>query len=161
MRRRKAGDDDSWYTDDPEAIQGYGTITQLTDHASRRVDKKEPIGFKVTKKRDKNMQHTDAEWAAIVAAEPWPGAAIGAARPKGASPFEDIAAELERAKAWPPFNSAHEGFAIMHEEFDELKAHVWTKQKLRNLAAMRVEAIQVAAMAIKFVEMIDAGWGRV
>lgn len=54
------------------------------------------------------------------------------------------------ARAWPPYNSAHEGFAIIHEEVDELKAHVWTNQKRRDLEAMKTEAIQVAATAIRF-----------
>ncbi|WP_438852627.1 hypothetical protein [Brevundimonas nasdae] len=54
------------------------------------------------------------------------------------------------ANAWPPYNSAHEGFAIIHEEVDELKAHVWTNQKRRDLEAMKTEAIQVAATAIRF-----------
>lgn len=67
-----------------------------------------------------------------------------------------IAAEAAReaitaADKWGPYNSAHEGFAVLHEEFDELKAHVWTKQKDRNLAAMRTEAIHVAAVALRFV----------
>ena len=73
----------------------------------------------------------------------------------------EVQDELERAAKWPPFNSAHEGYAVMLEEVDELKAHVWTNQKKRDLVAMRAEAIQVAAMACKFVEMIDAGRGRV
>lgn len=63
----------------------------------------------------------------------------------------DADAEARSAAAkWPPFNSAHEGFAILLEEVDELKAHVWTKQKNRDIAAMRREAIQVAAMALRF-----------
>ena len=85
--------------------------------------------------------------------------------------LEDIKAELDRAAKWPAFNSAHEGYAILAEEFDELKAHVWRKRrtsggtrrtvKNRNLEDMRAEAIQVAAMAVKVVQMIDAGRGRV
>lgn len=64
---------------------------------------------------------------------------------------EAALAEAKRATAaWPPYNSAHEGFAIINEEFDELKAHVWTNQKRRDLDAMKVEAIQLAATAIRF-----------
>jgi hypothetical protein len=63
---------------------------------------------------------------------------------------------------WSTFNSAHEGFAILYEEFDELKAHVWTNQKRRNVAEMRKEAIQVAAMALRFAaEVCDEERGRV
>ncbi len=51
---------------------------------------------------------------------------------------------------WPPHNSAHEAYAVLLEEMDELKAHVWMNQKKRNLEAMKEEAIQVAAMAIRF-----------
>lgn len=84
----------------------------------------------------------------------------------GIAAVRDIAAEAlqEAARAssmWPPFNSAHEGFAVLHEEFDELKTHVWTNQKKRNLDEMRKEAIQVAAMAIRFVhDICDGGRGR-
>ena len=63
-------------------------------------------------------------------------------------------AEVEAQRAaslWPPFNSAHEGYAILLEELDELKAHVWTNQKRRDIAAMRQEAVQVAAMALRFI----------
>lgn len=63
---------------------------------------------------------------------------------------------------WPGMHSAHEGYAVLLEEMDELKAHVWTNQKRRDLEAMRKEAIQVAAMAVRFVlDISDGGRGRV
>lgn len=70
--------------------------------------------------------------------------------------------ELRNARAnWPKFNSAHEGFAVLREEVDELWEHVKTNQKRRDLAAMRKEAIQVAAMALRFAEeCCDEGTGR-
>lgn len=73
-----------------------------------------------------------------------------------------VEAEINSAKdKWPPFNSAHEGFAVLLEEVDELKAHVWTNQKRRDLDAMRNEAIQVSAMAIRFAsEVCDETSGR-
>lgn len=74
----------------------------------------------------------------------------------------EVLDEIESAKKnWPPFNSAHEGFAVLLEEVEELKAHVWTNQKRRDLVAMRKEAKQVAAMAIRFMtEVCDEDTGR-
>ncbi len=57
---------------------------------------------------------------------------------------------LNAQQAWPPMNSAHEAFAVLAEEVDELWDHVKTNQKKRDLEAMRKEAIQVAAMAVRF-----------
>jgi NTP pyrophosphatase (non-canonical NTP hydrolase) len=75
---------------------------------------------------------------------------------------EEARAEVAQASEnWPAWNSAHEGFAILLEEVDELKAHVWTKQKNRDVAAMRKEAIQVAAMAMRFAhDICDGGRAR-
>lgn len=67
----------------------------------------------------------------------------------------DVMTEVEGARSkFGPMNSAHEGYAVLLEEVDELKAHVWMKQKNRDLAAMRKEAIQVAAMAVCFAAEI-------
>ena len=76
--------------------------------------------------------------------------------------LEQIKVEVLTAKAkWPGFNSAHEGYAILLEEVDELWEHVRTHQKNRNLAAMRMEAVQVAAMALRFAtEVCDEERGR-
>lgn len=75
--------------------------------------------------------------------------------------IEDIWAELNRAYKWPPMNSAHEGYGVLAEEFDELFTHVKTRQKLRDIDEMRKEAIQVAAMAIRFaVDICNETRGR-
>jgi hypothetical protein len=73
-----------------------------------------------------------------------------------------VASEVALARSkWPPMNSAHEAFAVLLEEVDELKAHVWTNQQRRDLAAMRKEAMQVAAMAVRFAaEVCDEERGR-
>lgn len=63
--------------------------------------------------------------------------------------------------AWPPMNSAHEGYGVLLEEVDELWEHVKTKQKNRDLAAMKKEAIQIAAMALRFAtEVCNEDRGR-
>jgi hypothetical protein len=75
----------------------------------------------------------------------------------------EAAAECKSAREkWGPFNSAHEGYAVLLEEVDELWAHVKTNQKRRDIAAMRAEAIQVAAMALRFAhDVCDGERGRV
>jgi hypothetical protein len=68
--------------------------------------------------------------------------------------LDEIYAEWESARSkFGPFNSSHEGFAVLHEEFDELKAEVWANPKKRKNrdAKMRAEAIQVGAMALRFL----------
>ncbi len=76
--------------------------------------------------------------------------------------LNDIFDEVESAtSSWPPFNSCHEGFAVLLEEVDELKEHVRTNQKRRDMDAMRKEAIQVAAMAVRFaIELCNEERGR-
>jgi hypothetical protein len=64
---------------------------------------------------------------------------------------DEACAELKRARQHHgQLHGPHEGYAVILEELDEL----WDEVKKRNpdLAAMRKEAIQVAAMAIRFVE---------
>lgn len=59
--------------------------------------------------------------------------------------------ELRSARQkFPKFSSAHEGFAILKEEVDELWEEV--RSKSRTTASMRAEAVQVAAMALRFIE---------
>ena len=63
-------------------------------------------------------------------------------------------AELERAcRKFPAgFHSGHEGYAVIHEELDEL----WDAVKHDDATACRAEAVQVAAMALRYlVELCD------
>jgi hypothetical protein len=58
--------------------------------------------------------------------------------------------EARRARTkYPTLHSAHEGYGILVEEFRELEQHVFAKQGERDLAAMRTEAIRVAATALR------------
>lgn len=60
-----------------------------------------------------------------------------------------IIAELKRARQkFPKFHSAHEGFAVLNEEVDEM----WDAVRKDCLSGAQREAIQVAAMAIRFIE---------
>lgn len=63
---------------------------------------------------------------------------------------------LRAVSKFGTFHNAHEGYAVLLEEVDELWENVKLNQKIltRN-EAMREEAIQVAAMAIRFI--IDCG----
>lgn len=76
--------------------------------------------------------------------------------------FDQIEAEVINAEEkWPPMNSAYEAYAVLLEEVDELWEHVKTNQKRRDLEGMRGEAIQVAAMAIRFIrDVCDLQKGR-
>lgn len=84
-----------------------------------------------------------------------------APRAKSASPtplaivavLGDVRAELERALfLHAPMHSAHEGYAVILEELDELWEEVRKGgSKSRSVSKMRKEALQIAAMAIRFV----------
>ncbi|MDH4163300.1 MAG: hypothetical protein OEW15_11525 [Nitrospirota bacterium] len=74
---------------------------------------------------------------------------------KTVNPYQEIFEEIEAEavtgrEKYGAFNSAHEGFAVLQEEVDELKQHVWTNQSKRDLGGMKKEAMQVAAMAVRF-----------
>jgi hypothetical protein len=83
--------------------------------------------------------------------------------------LDAVAAELAQARqTHAPMNSHHEGYAVILEELDELwevckhNTHVKGEPTPRNIeqiraakrADMRKEALQVAAMAIRFIEDI-------
>lgn len=55
------------------------------------------------------------------------------------------------------FNSAHEGIAVIEEEYLELRHWVYMNPAKRDREAMRKEAIQLAAMAIRLIhDVVDA-----
>lgn len=67
----------------------------------------------------------------------------------------------EACSNWPHWNSAHEGYGVIAEEFRELEEHVFTNQKKRDLVEMKKEAIQLAACAIRFAMTVcDEKTGR-
>jgi len=73
--------------------------------------------------------------------------------------LEDMAAsaiysEYKRAtELFPkPFNSAHEAYAVLLEEMDEL----WDAIKANDLKHAEYEAIQVGAMALKYLVQVNS-----
>jgi len=76
-------------------------------------------------------------------------AARGRKKLTDAEAVERILAELRRAREkFPrPMNSPHEGFGVLREEVDEL----WEGVRGLEGADMRAEAVQVGAMAIRFL----------
>lgn len=66
--------------------------------------------------------------------------------------FNAVYQEFMRARQLhKQFNSPHEGYAVILEEVEELWIEVKKRKDLRSLELMRKEAVQVAAMAVRFV----------
>lgn len=49
------------------------------------------------------------------------------------------------------FNSPHEGYAVIKEELEELWDEIKKRPAVRNAGRMEAEAIQLAAMTIRFI----------
>lgn len=62
-----------------------------------------------------------------------------------------VAEYLDAISKFDRFNSAHEGYAVLLEEMDELKAEIWKNQNYRAAGALVREAKQVGAMAVRFL----------
>jgi hypothetical protein len=59
-----------------------------------------------------------------------------------------VGLELRSAmRKFPTFASAHEGKAVIEEELDEM----WDAIKANDVGHAREEAVQVAAMAVRFL----------
>lgn len=69
----------------------------------------------------------------------------------------DVCKELQKAmKVNQLFSSPHHGYAIILEELDELWDEV--RKRKPDVKNMRSEAVQVAAMAIKFIMSMENNW---
>lgn len=67
----------------------------------------------------------------------------------------EMATEAHNAATkFPPFHSAHEGLAVILEEYEELKREVFKKQTEYDIVRMRKEAIHLGAMALRFIHDI-------
>lgn len=66
---------------------------------------------------------------------------------------QEVLTEVRRAKTMfkENFVNQHEGYAVILEELDELWEEVKKNQRNYNITAQRKEAIQCAAMCIRFV----------
>ena len=63
---------------------------------------------------------------------------------------------LRARKKFLPMASAHEGIAVIEEEYLELRGIVYQKQSERDYAKMRKEVIQLGAMALAFlIEIVE------
>lgn len=64
--------------------------------------------------------------------------------------LKDVSDEVDFAESkFPPYNTSHEGYAIIFEELDEL----WDEVKNNSSREkMRGEAVQVAATAVRFIK---------
>jgi hypothetical protein len=72
---------------------------------------------------------------------------------------ENVATELLNARAkYRPMASAHEGWAVLREEVDELWDEIRKKPAQRDIGAMYHELAQIAAMAQRMAEDVcDSG----
>lgn len=74
------------------------------------------------------------------------------ATPQEEAVLQEVLDELRRAQAHhPPYNSAHEGYAVLAEEVDELWDEVKRRHGPQRTVRMKAEVTQVAAVACRFL----------
>ena len=54
-----------------------------------------------------------------------------------------------------PYASEHEFYGVLIEEIEELWDEIKMKEELRNYTKLRKEAIQCAAVLIRYIEQLD------
>jgi hypothetical protein len=65
----------------------------------------------------------------------------------------DIGGEVASAKSlYNNFHSLHEGYGVLLEEVDELWDMIKASKLIKADDRMKAEAIQIAAMAVRFIE---------
>jgi NTP pyrophosphatase (non-canonical NTP hydrolase) len=70
--------------------------------------------------------------------------------------IQSILAEFKKAESkFPEFRSEHEGYGVLLEEVDELWYEIKNNKRPGAEERMKEEAAQVAAMALKFIVMLD------
>jgi glutamyl-tRNA reductase len=72
--------------------------------------------------------------------------------------LDDLDVELCEAFAFGAYASSHEAFAVIKEELDELWEEIKKKEYERDPAALKDEAIQVAATALKYADQVWGLW---
>lgn len=76
--------------------------------------------------------------------------------------YNKIGDELYRAEKFPPFASLHEGYAVLKEEVEEfwdlVKCFKYTNSEidLESLEEVDKELIQIAAMAVKNLQLVES-----
>lgn len=156
-------------------LQGEAALVVQGD-ADRRMWRLTPLGFQVRKRLEAmsvpkgqllseevgRLLMGDALAASETAATAIAQVFQAPEPPSLEAVMDEVHDEVERAESLhPPLNSAHEGWAVISEEFNkELWEHVCTNEKRRDVAAMRKEAVEVAAMAVRFIrDVCDGGRG--
>jgi len=72
--------------------------------------------------------------------------------------FDDVRSELFRAmRKHAPMYSPHDGYGKLLEEVEELWDEIRKKEKHHSKERMRGEAIQIAAMALRFIIEVLGG----